>query len=204
MNHMSQLPGYKFDAPPQFVLDCIAGSDFHGFLKPLQSNWDTHRPLLLLGLCLIDKTSDVVEFGSGYSSTPLLRSFCKSSAQSRYFNSYDNNKGWCEKVGSQYIVDWDSALIYQPCGLLFVDHAPGEHRWKAIAAMVDKADIIVFHDSEIGGAGNYMYNKIYPLFKYQLHYNRRGGGAGCSMVSNKIDVSVYKGLKLGQFQFDND
>lgn len=100
--------------------------------------------------------------------------------------------------------DWDKAAIWQPCGLLFIDHAPGEHRWKAIQKMADSAEVIVFHDSEIGGAGNYMYDKIYSLFKYQLHYNRHCGGAGASMVSNKIDVSVFKGLKLGNIQFDDD
>lgn len=195
--------GYLTDSC-QKILDELFKRDTLGFLLPSESNWDTHRPLLWLGVNLISEIADVVEFGSGFGSTPYLRKYCKECGHRRYFNSYDNNKEWCEKTGSQFVEDWDSAAIWQPCGLLFIDHAPGEHRWKAIAAMVDKADIIVFHDSEIGGAGNYQYNKIYPLFKYQLHYNRHGGGAGASMVSNKIDVSKFKGLKLGQFQFDND
>lgn len=187
---------------PEMALQMIAAKDIYGFLLKSESNYDTHKPLLWLALNLLSPIGDVVEFGSGLGSTPYLRKYC--TYASRYFNSYDNNKEWCEKTGSQFVDDWDTAAIWQPCGLLFIDHAPGEHRWKAIAAMADKADIIVFHDSEIGGAGNYQYNRIYPLFKYQLHYNRHGGGAGASMVSNKIDVSKFKGLKLGQFQFDND
>lgn len=183
-------------------LSDIEVKDEFGFLEPIQSNWESHRPLLYLGLNLISLAADVVEFGSGYGSTPFLRNWCEKN--SRYFNSYDSNKDWCEKTESQYVEDWDTAGIWQPCGLLFIDHAPGEHRWKAIERMAESAEIIVFHDSEIGGAGNYMYDKIYPLFKYQLHYNRHGGGAGASMVSNKIDVSVFKGLKLGNIQFDND
>jgi hypothetical protein len=188
----------------QVILEELFKIDQFGFLLPTESNWDTHRPFLWLALAQVPPIADVVELGSGFGSTPFLRKFCHQPGESRYFRSYDNNKEWCEKTGSEYVEDWDTAPIWQPCGLLFVDHAPGEHRWKAIKTMADKADIIVFHDSEIGGAGNYMYDKIYPLFKYQLHYNRHGGGAGASMVSNKIDVSKFKGLKLGQFQFDND
>lgn len=183
----------------QEYLNQIAFEDEGVFLYTSQSNYDTHRPLILLGLTLT--LGPVKELGSGNSSTPLLLNYCH--INKRKFKSFDNNKEWAAKTGSEYVEDWDTNTDWQyPCGLLFIDHAPGEHRWKAIQTMADKADIIVFHDSELGGAGNYQYDKIYPLFKYQLHYNRRGGGAGCSMVSNKIDVSVYRGLKLGQFQFD--
>lgn len=188
----------------QQVLDELFKIDEFGFLLPSESNWSTHRPLLWLGVNLTE--GRIVEMGAGHGSTPFLRKYSYSTNLKRGFLSCDSNDEWAEKVGNCfYIPDWDKSETWQqPCGLLFVDHAPGEHRWKAIAAMADKADVIVFHDSEIGGAGNYQYNRIYPLFKYQLHYNRHGGGAGASMVSNKIDVSKFKGLKLGQFQFDND
>lgn len=181
------------------VLKGIAFKDDGLFLFPSQSNYDTHRPLVLLGLELSEGL--VIEMGSGDSSTPMIRKYCQMA--NRPFRSFDSNKGWADKIGSQYVENWDSEPAWQQsCGLLFVDHAPGGHRWKAIAAMVDKADIIVYHDSEVGGAGDYQYKRIEPLFKYSLHYNRYGGGAGCSMVSNKIDVSLYRGLNLGEFKFD--
>lgn len=187
--------------PVSELIDPLKKNDRFGFLKPSESNWDTHLPLIWMGLNLSEGL--VIEMGSGYSSTFLIRDYCNDNC--RGFLSFDSNPEWVAKTGSIFVHDWDQYTEWQKsCGLLFIDHAPGEHRWKAIAAMADKADIIVFHDSEIGGAGNYQYDKIYPLFKYQLHYNRHGGGAGCSMVSNKIDVSVYKGLSLGQFKFDND
>jgi hypothetical protein len=189
---------------PEMALEMIAAKDVYGFLHKSESNWDTHRPLLWLGINLTE--GPIIEMGSGYGSTPLLRKHC--AHDDREFLSFDSNKEWAEKMNSCWIPpsNW---MYYEsswgaPCGLLFVDHAPGEHRWQAISKASDKADIIVFHDSEIGGAGNYQYDRILPLFQYQLHYNRHGGGAGASMVSNKIDVSKFKGLKLGQFQFDND
>lgn len=186
---------------PQYFLDKCVASDTYGFLKKSESNWDSHRPLIWLGLNLTNRL--VVELGSGEGSTPYFRKYCPDNQ--RPFISFDSNKEWSEKMSVEHIPDWDQYEDWHLSGgLLFVDMAPGEYRWKAIQKLYEKFDIIVFHDSEIGGAGNYMYHKIYPLFKYQLHYNRHGGGAGASMVSNKIDVSKFKGLKLGQFQFDNE
>lgn len=188
----------------QSDLNEIAAKDTYGFLQPSESNWDTHRPLLWLGLSLTEGA--VVEMGSGFGSTPYLRKACKET--NRYFVSMDSNKEWADKMESQWIppANWMyyERVWAQQSGLLFVDHSPGEHRWKAIQAAVDKADVIVYHDSEIGGAGNYQYDRILPLFEYALHFNRHGGGAGASMVSNKIDVSKYKGLSFGNIQFDND
>jgi hypothetical protein len=195
MSENSRYPGFTRED----TLKAIVFNDEGVFLYPSQSNYDTHRPLVLLGLELSEGL--VIEMGSGDSSTPLIRKYCQ--IANRPFHSFDSNKEWAEKTGSQYVENWQVQTSWQvPCGLLFIDQAPGQHRWRAIAEMVDKADIIVYHDSEIGGAGDYQYKRIEPLFKYSLHYNRHSGGAGCSMVSNKIDVSAYRGLSLGEFKFD--
>jgi len=180
-------------------------SDRFEFLKSVTGNWNNHLPLLLLALRLTDNAferTDVVELGSGLGSTKYLRDYC--GERSRYFNSYDNNKEWAEKCGAQYVDDWDGAPIWQSCGLLFVDHAPGEHRKVAIERMKDKAEIIVIHDTEEGGQGDYRFDTIWHLFKYRLNYNKTGGGAGATAVSNTIDLNRFRGLSLGQFTFDND
>jgi hypothetical protein len=70
--------------------------------------------------------------------------------------------------------------------------------------MMDRADIIVIHDTEEGGAGDYKYDHIWHLFKYRLNYNKNGGGAGATAVSNKIDLNKFRGLTLGQYKFDDD
>jgi hypothetical protein len=49
-----------------------------------------------------------------------------------------------------------------------------------------------------------MWSKAWPHFKYRLNYNRTGGGAGATLVSNKIDVNRFRGLSLGPYTFDND
>lgn len=181
----------------QPFLDELALKDRYKFLE-VSGNWDNHRPLLFLGLTVT--AGDVIELGAGLGSTPYLKTYCYD--HQRQFKSYDNNLEWALKTKATFIDNWDTSDIWQECGLCFIDHAPGEHRHIAIAKMAGKADVIVIHDTEILATG-YMLDKVWPLFKYQLHLNHRGGGAGAAIVSNKIDVSVYAGLQLGQFRFDN-
>jgi hypothetical protein len=186
----------------QAELIFVEEGDQLGFLKGVTGNWNNHLPLLLLGLHLTN--GDVYEFGAGEGSTPYLRSYCK--ANSRYFQSWENNKEWAEKCGSLYVEDWNNEGLFWSAGVVFIDHAPGEQRIITIAELAkrNETDIIVIHDTEEGGAGDYKYDRIWPLFKYRLNYNKTGGGAGATMVSNKIDVSRFRGLSLGQFKFDND
>lgn len=185
-------------------LKVIEHADKFGFLQNITGNWDNHRPMLLLALELT--TGQVIEFGSGSGSTDMLKNYCKE--VNRRLRSFDNNQQYSAKYHSYYVMDWDGEMaskeIYQQCGLAFIDHAPGEHRKVAVAKMAGKADIIVIHDTEEGGAGNYGFESIWHLFKYRLNYNKNGGGAGATAVSNKIDLHVFRGLTLGQFKFDND
>jgi hypothetical protein len=198
MDKFEQENGYMKIAD-RALLTFIAEGDECGFLK-IGGNWDNHRPLLLLALHLTN--GYVVEFGSGEGSTQYLRSYC--AANKRAFSTYDNNEEWSEKTGSEYVKDWDGADVWHPCSLLFIDHAPGEHRKIAIERMMDKADIICVHDTEIGGAGDYGFEPVFAKFKYRLNYNKTGGGAGATLVSNTIDVNRFRGLSLGPYKFDND
>lgn len=180
--------------------------NFH-FLSNVTGNWNNHLPLLLLSLHLTN--GDVIELGSGEGSTSLLRKFC--SQQSRRFESYESDYEWSLKTGAAWVSDWDHPVRFDPvggiwrkCGLLFVDHAPGEHRKVAVERMADKAEIIVIHDTEEGGAGDYGLDIAWPHFKYRLNYNRLCGGAGATAVSNTIDLNRFRGLSLGQYKFDDD
>lgn len=176
--------------------------DPFGFLENL-SNWSNHRPILLLALTLTE--GSVLELGSGEGSTQYLRNYCKE--KTRSFETCDNNKEWCEKTGAEHIEDWDklvncvAALSY---GVIFIDHAPGERRALDTISLAYAADILVLHDTEEGGAGDYGWDIAWPHFKYRLNYNRLGGGAGATAVSNTIDLNRFRGLSLGQYTFDDD
>lgn len=195
---------------PKYLLQELPKWDEKGlnFLGSVTGNWNNHLPLLLLGLHLSERNGtdiDILELGSGEGSTPLLDKYSQS--QQLKFLSYDNNPEWCEKTGSTLALDWDTLMVIlakKKYGLIFIDHAPGERRHLDAIALANAADILVLHDTEEGGAGNYMWDKAWPHFKYRLNYNKTGGGAGATMVSNKIDLNQFRGLKLGAFTFDND
>lgn len=195
---------------PHYLLQELPKWDERGnnFLGAVTGNWNNHLPLLILSLQLskrCDTGFDVLELGSGEGSTPLLRQYCQD--QQLNFRSYDNNPEWCEKTGASYIGNWydliEKALQHHH-GLIFIDHAPGERRHLDAIALANAADILVLHDTEVGGAGNYMWDKAWPHFKYRLNYNKTGGGAGATAVSNKIDLNQFRGLSLGKYTFDKD
>lgn len=177
----------------------------YDFVKDIKGNWDNHRVVLLLALGLTE--FDVMELGSGEGSTNYLRSYCED--HGRKFLSFDNNKEWCERTGAEYVEDWESVLDFIKCrvtkiGVIFIDHAPGERRSSDAIRLRNEADIFVLHDTEEGGAGDYKFDTIWHLFKYRLNYNRLGGGAGATAVSNTIDLNRFRGLSLGQYKFDDD
>jgi hypothetical protein len=172
----------------------------YDFVKDIKGNWDNHRPLLLLALELTEDR--VFEYGSGEGSTPYLRDYCK--ANSRHFYSLESNKEWADKMSAIHVPNWRATDEWFKCGVAFVDLAPGEDRVYAIEKLAPKADIIVIHDTEEGGAGDYKFETIWQLFKYRLNYNKTGGGAGATAVSNTIDLNRFRGLSLGPYTFDND
>lgn len=192
----------NYPAPPHDILNRLTIKDRHEhkFLEAVTGNWNNHLPLLLLGLHLT--TGDIYEYGSGEGSTKYLRDYCQ--ANNRSFHSYDSNEEWAIKTGATHVEDWETEAQWFGCGLAFVDLAPGEYRRIAIEHLATEADIIVIHDTEEGGAGDYKFDRIWRLFKYRLNYNKTGGGAGATAVSNKIDLNKFRGLKLGAYQFDND
>lgn len=156
------------------------------FLKDIDT-WCNHRVLLWEALELTkDSSFGVCEFGAGHGSTPFLRQYCADA--NRTFVSYENDKEWADKCGSTFINNFLTSDIYTQYSVVLIDFAPGEHRHEAVAILKDLARIIVIHDSEVGGSGNYMYEKIYPLFKYRKDYNITEGGAGATMLSNYIQL----------------
>lgn len=179
----------------------------NNFLKAVTGNWNNHLPLILLGLQLSRRgdKADVFELGSGEGSTSLLRKYCED--QKLTFLSFDNNEEWCKKTGATHVANWDDVIaeaVTIKFGLIFIDHAPGERRHLDAIALANAADVLVLHDTEEGGAGNYQWSKAWPHFKYRLNYNKTGGGAGATLVSNNIDVNRFRGLSLGPYTFDND
>lgn len=186
----------------QGTLDALEVTDAYGFLVGAWgNNWMNHRPLLYLALSLTN--GPVVEMGAGLGSTYILHKYC--TTHGRPFASWDNNQGWVDVFppGMVYLTgSWNNPDIYQLCSLAFIDHAPGEHRKIAVEKFKGKADVIVVHDTELNGAGNYQLEPVLNTFKYRLNYNLTGGGAGATAISDTVDLTIYRGLKFGEFKFD--
>jgi len=171
--------------------------DKFGFLKDV-SNWCNHRPLLFAALEMT--SGPVIEFGSGDGSTKYLSAYCREYV--RYFSTYDGNKEWADKTGSTYVEDWNDPVLYEPCSIAFIDHAPGEHRHIAIARFSQLADIVVIHDSEPAATG-YMLDRIWHHFKARIDWE--SNGAWASMVSNvyskefmQVYVDQVKKMMIGE------
>lgn len=159
------------------------------------SSWNDHLPLLWLALQ--ETTGSVAEFGSGDGSTPYLREYCKDS--DREFFSYDNSAEWCHKTGSTF-VNWYDSSLYREYDVALIDHAPGELRHQALAVLKDKVKILVVHDSEPVGSGNYQLEKIWHFFKYKVHL--KSDRAWATALSNHIDVTKWSGQELAGFKIE--
>lgn len=157
------------------------------------NTWSTHRPLLWMAL--EDTKGSVCEFGSGEGSTQYLRQYCQDAI--REFFSFDNNKDWCEKTGSTYVEDWDEPELYKSHSVVLIDHAPGSHRHEAISIFANRAEIIVIHDSEPTGGGDYQLDKIWPLFRFRVHVKCEGAWA--TAVSNMVNIHSWYGREPGGY-----
>lgn len=149
-----------------------------------ENDWDSHRPALWIAFKYTNY--NVVELGSGFGSTPLLRLAC--SISGREFISYETNKDWAEKTGSIFTDTYFHEL--GKIDLLFIDAAPGEQRKDLIELHKDNADVIVIHDTEEGAQNIYGIREILNSFKYRLNYYPKGN-PGTTALSNKIDVTTW-------------
>lgn len=161
-------------------------------------NQCNHRVLLWEALHLIapepGMTGRVVEFGSGHGSTPFLKKICAQTQ--REFLSYENNKEWAALTGSTLIDNWAALPLFY-CDVLFLDHAPGEQRQFDLVKFRDHAKIIVIHDSEPTGGGNYQVRQHFPKFKYKCEVKTEGAWA--TMLSQTVDFSSILGTESGVY-----
>jgi len=150
-------------------------------------DYDSHLPLLKM--CLDVTEGGIVELGSGIYSTILLRGYAMK--HDRHFRTFDSKQDWAEITKSQYIKDWEGEQWVIPCGLVFIDEAPGEHRKISIEKYRGIADILVIHDTEPTADYVYGLSEILKSFKYRYDYTPIGK-PHTTAVSDVIDVSLIQ------------
>lgn len=154
------------------------------------SNWDSHRPLLWEALEATQ--GKVIEFGSGFGSTPFIDGYCRE--RKRPFTSYENNQAWIDQLhemnlgAPEYIANWDDVPLHD-IDVLFIDSAPGERRKVDIKRWANNAKILVVHDCEKAADHGYKMRVELSKFKYAIEYVT--DGAGAMAVSNFINVTLW-------------
>ena len=162
----------------------------------------THIPIL--AKCVSRFGGNVLEFGTGMGSSPLLCSIVE-----EYLCSFESNRLWYDdmisgkhgkhlwknKKHNIYFIEnnnWDSVHEIidwnKKWNVAFIDHAPGERRIVDIIKLKNKVDVILYHDSE---EPSYGWSFLNGHFKYSYCYDTYK--TQTMVVSNKYDVGSLLG-----------
>ena len=155
------------------------------------TGYGTHLPILLEA---VQRTSGpVLELGAGEHSTPALHAAC--SEAGRLVVTVDGDEKWLDHfrherkmldLHHQFHYAPDPAETEQLCvidwSVVFVDHAPGESRRRAVERAADRAEMIVVHDSE-----ELSYQLEPVLSGFRFRYDHRRYRPWTSVVSNMVE-----------------
>lgn len=156
----------------------------------LAKGWTSHMGVLTK--VLLASAGDVLEFGSGPCSTPLLHWLCKD--MNRLLISYENNPKFYNLARQyqsrlhriRFVTNYNEVDAKTHRGLVFVDHDPDRvTRGDTTLLFKNSADYIVMHDTE--AEDNYGYKKVWPHFKYI--YTWKECQPWVSVVSNFKNLS---------------
>ena len=158
-----------------------------------------YYPLLWLALNET-KHGEVIEMGTGHGSTPILHEYC--TKNKRTLHSYETEREWLSKfeaLANEYHTftlignrAWDACSNQHPSpSVVFIDHAPGERRKTDLILFENSAQIIVIHDTEPTGAGDYQVRQHFNKFKYCVEVQT--AGAWATALSNNIDLTTWIG-----------
>lgn len=158
--------------------------------------FSTHQPVLIHTLNTIIE-GDVLEFGMGWNSTPLMHLLC--GLQGRNLFSVDTDPEWFSKFKSyespwhhlaltaqKPIYDGTHDMFLGKYTIAFIDAAPAEIRQPVIERIKDTVDYVIVHDSECTFQGRVnVYKYDFSMYKHVLHF--RPMNPATSLLSN-LDV----------------
>ena len=121
----------------------------------------THIPMLVKTFELT--SGDVLELGSGFFSTTLLRWLCQMHRRTLY--SFELSNFWYQKAMVRpvpfhkviKIDNWNEAKIEKHWGMVLVDHSPDERRWVEIKRLANLAEYMIIHDRNLSYVKKYGY-----------------------------------------------
>lgn len=160
--------------------------------------FSTHQPVLIHVLNTITE-GDVLEFGMGWHSTPLMHLLC--GIQGRELLSIDTDIDWFEKF-REYEATWHHLdvtaqgpvydgthdMFHKRYAIAFIDAAPAEIRQPVIERIKDMADYVIVHDSECVFQGRVnVYRYDFSMYKHVLHF--RPMNPATSVLSNLEEIN---------------
>jgi len=165
--------------------------------------FSTHQPILIHVLNTITD-GDVLEFGMGWNSTPLMHLLC--GIQGRNLFSVDTDPEWYDKFikyASPWhylnlsvqgpIYDGTHFMFEKKFRIAFIDAAPAEIRQPVIERMKDMVDYIIVHDSECTFQGRVnVYRYDFSMFKHVLHFKPMNPATSVLSNLDEIDPEVAK------------
>ena len=165
--------------------------------------FSTHQPILIHVLNTITD-GDVLEFGMGWNSTPLMHLLC--GIQGRNLFSVDTDPERYDKFikyaspwhylnlsAQGPISDGTHFMFEKKFRIAFIDAAPAEIRQPVIERMKDMVDYIIVHDSECTFQGRVnVYRYDFSMFKHVLHFKPMNPATSVLSNLDEIDPEVAK------------
>jgi hypothetical protein len=168
------------------------------FLKDVNP-WGNHRFLLYEALEATKHLKlPILELGSGPSSTPFLRQWCKDEGVK--LDTYETDRNWAVTMDSKWVMSWDAETFWDNhYAVCLLDCAPGMYRKEALLKLTN-TEIIILHDSEPRGwnASDYQVRPLFPKFKHVKDQEPKDDGKNIAKgapwttaLSNTIDVTKF-------------
>lgn len=152
--------------------------------------YTTHYTMLMKTVSAC--SGNVLEYGSGIYSTPLLHWLCKDlgkklvtlESNQEFFKIAYQFRSRLHSI--KFVEDWDSIPIREHWGVVLIDHdEPYQRRGKDALRYKSHADYIVLHDTETEKI--YGYDDIWHNFKYR--YDWKACRPWTSVISNFKNLS---------------
>jgi hypothetical protein len=127
------------------------------FMRPADP-FATHQ--CVLQKYIQETSGDIIEFGIGYGSTPLIMDLIKNT--NRVLYSLESDKSWVDKIRNEipessqhkyvHIIDWEHDIpklaidLHSNFSVCFIDSSPWSSRELAMQYFDKKTDYVIVHD----------------------------------------------------------
>lgn len=170
-------------------------------LKEKLQPFSSHQPILIHTLNTITE-GDVLEYGMGWNSTPIMHTIC--GMQDRNLLSVETDKNWFSKftryesekhtlirLDEEELCKWEHPFFTKKYSVAFIDGAPGWARHVVLDKLKDYADYFVVHDTE-EAVRNFQYTAFtyeWDFSGFKHHYHIENGGPATSLLSNLDEIN---------------